>query len=288
MSRVIMDRQNLAADPQKFRAADGAFPEVLPFQFLPAPLFKRTMAFALDCAIIGVTSYGIFLAAIALFVGGAGALGIAKSAVQKQIGQSGGIVIAVLLSYVFPLILVFNAYFLFFERRKGTTPGKKIFGLRVISLKGVRLTLRQCLVRDFFRCVDCLFIFPGLLCAVLTERKQRIGDLAANTLVIHSLPKEDGVDYLYLSQQDYHWLYEVLVPRRIPLEVPSRYLAFAYPLFILRNQSPPPEKLSEWEVYVRQYFQGSTAKDFDQDTCLRFFAEHCLQTLNRTSPKKNP
>ena len=69
----------------------------------------------------------------------------------------------------------------------GLTPGKWLLGVRVI-----RKTLRPCgifaaLLRELLMCLDApqlLTALPGLLCCLVTENGQRIGDLAAGTLVI--------------------------------------------------------------------------------------------------------
>ena len=69
----------------------------------------------------------------------------------------------------------------------GITPGKWIFGVRV-----VRSTLRPCgiarsLLRElllWFDAPQLLTALPGLMCVIATENRQRIGDLIADTIVI--------------------------------------------------------------------------------------------------------
>jgi uncharacterized RDD family membrane protein YckC len=34
------------------------------------------------------------------------------------------------------------------------------------------------------RYIDCALVIPGLVCILATERRQRLGDLAAGTLVV--------------------------------------------------------------------------------------------------------
>jgi uncharacterized RDD family membrane protein YckC len=81
------------------------------------------------------------------------------------------------------------AYFSLFETISGQSLGKKAMGLRVVSLSGV-LTPRQALVRSLFRVVDGLpFLVPYLVGAVVSvsnQRHQRVGDMAAGTLVIRA------------------------------------------------------------------------------------------------------
>ncbi|MCF6174283.1 MAG: RDD family protein [Victivallaceae bacterium] len=68
----------------------------------------------------------------------------------------------------------------------GRSVGKKIFHLRVIDQNGLKLSLPQVLLRNLLRFVDTLPIFyiAGGLSAILSQRWQRLGDIAAGTMVI--------------------------------------------------------------------------------------------------------
>lgn len=69
----------------------------------------------------------------------------------------------------------------------GTTPGKWLFSVRV-----VRSTLRPCgvlqaLLRELLVWIDSpqlVWPMPGIVCQLMTEHRQRIGDLVAGTIVI--------------------------------------------------------------------------------------------------------
>ncbi len=69
----------------------------------------------------------------------------------------------------------------------GWTLGKRIIGIRVAELDGARLTLRGALVRNLLRVVDAeypLGVFLGASVMMATARRQRLGDLAARTMVV--------------------------------------------------------------------------------------------------------
>jgi uncharacterized RDD family membrane protein YckC len=70
-------------------------------------------------------------------------------------------------------------------RWRGQTIGKRLFGLRVIDGNGLRLRLPQIALRNLLRAVDMLPVFylVGGLTAVFSRNAQRLGDLAANTVV---------------------------------------------------------------------------------------------------------
>jgi uncharacterized RDD family membrane protein YckC len=78
-------------------------------------------------------------------------------------------------------------YFLFFEWRwNGATPGKRALGIRVIQTAGVHCTPERVVLRNFLRVVDSLpmlYVLGGLI-SLFTRHGQRIGDLAAGTLVV--------------------------------------------------------------------------------------------------------
>jgi uncharacterized RDD family membrane protein YckC len=66
------------------------------------------------------------------------------------------------------------------------TLGKWLFGLRVASLDGSRPTARAALLRNVLRLVDLLLVLFPLIMMFLSPLRQRLGDVAAGTLVIRS------------------------------------------------------------------------------------------------------
>jgi len=82
---------------------------------------------------------------------------------------------------------------------RGQTVGKRLFRLRVVDAEGLRLQFSQVVIRNLLRFVDSLplFYFVGGLACWFSSRCQRLGDLAANTIVIR-LPRlaEPDLDQL--------------------------------------------------------------------------------------------
>jgi uncharacterized RDD family membrane protein YckC len=72
----------------------------------------------------------------------------------------------------------------------GATPGKKALGLRVIHADGTPVDWPAALIRNLLRAADFLPVFYGFgLVAMLCNRDfQRLGDLAAGTVVIYRDP----------------------------------------------------------------------------------------------------
>lgn len=70
---------------------------------------------------------------------------------------------------------------------RGQTVGKRLLHLRVMDAQGLRLHFHQVLLRNLLRFVDMLpaFYLVGGLACLLSRRAQRLGDLAASTIVVH-------------------------------------------------------------------------------------------------------
>jgi uncharacterized RDD family membrane protein YckC len=71
---------------------------------------------------------------------------------------------------------------------RGQTIGKRLLRLRVVDAEGLRLQFNQVAIRNLLRFIDSLplFYFVGGLVCWFSPKCQRLGDLAANTIVIRS------------------------------------------------------------------------------------------------------
>ncbi len=71
---------------------------------------------------------------------------------------------------------------------RGQTIGKRLFRLRVVDAEGLRTQFSQIVIRNLLRFVDALpvFYFVGGVFSWFSPKCQRLGDLAANTVVIRS------------------------------------------------------------------------------------------------------
>ena len=73
---------------------------------------------------------------------------------------------------------------------RGQTIGKRLLRLRVLDERGLKLEFSQIVIRNLLRCVDLLPAFyavGGTVC-LLTRYTQRLGDIAANTIVVRNPP----------------------------------------------------------------------------------------------------
>ncbi|MEV4754815.1 RDD family protein [Micromonospora sp. NPDC049559] len=84
------------------------------------------------------------------------------------------------------LLVIVLLYYTLLEGFLGRTVGKMVTGIRVIDeATGDRPGLVSALVRTLLRIVDGLFAYlVGLIIVVNSDRRRRLGDMAAKTLVV--------------------------------------------------------------------------------------------------------
>jgi uncharacterized RDD family membrane protein YckC len=97
-----------------------------------------------------------------------------------------GGVVAVIVEAAVPLGVYIGYDVLFESLGSGRTPGKRASGLRVLRADGGPEDVVASLVRNVLRLVDGLPLFyvPGTVSILVTRRNQRLGDLAAGTIVV--------------------------------------------------------------------------------------------------------
>lgn len=82
----------------------------------------------------------------------------------------------------------------------GRTIGKRVFGLRVLTIEGGPVGFRQAAIRAVLGLVDFWLPAPGgvvaLVSALTTKNSQRLGDLAAGTIVVRA-PKDAAPTFFF-------------------------------------------------------------------------------------------
>jgi uncharacterized RDD family membrane protein YckC len=96
---------------------------------------------------------------------------------------------------IFILFLLLWGYFTLFEAFwNGRTPGKRVARIRVIQRSGRAIGLLESMTRNLVRYID-MQPFPiyavGVIFIFSTRQHQRLGDLAAGTLVVRDREQED-------------------------------------------------------------------------------------------------
>jgi uncharacterized RDD family membrane protein YckC len=141
-------------------------PERITFDYPLGGPFRRFTAYLVDLALLSLLVAAAFLTSLALSLGSASGLGLA------------------LVAY----FLITWGYGAFCEGVfNGQTPGKRVLRLRVVSERGVPITVAQAVLRNLVGAADGMipfFFMIGLSSMLLSRRFQRLGDLAAGTMVI--------------------------------------------------------------------------------------------------------
>ncbi len=84
-------------------------------------------------------------------------------------------------------VLGWFAYQIGLEAWLGATPGKVVAGIRVRRPGHSRVGLRAALIRNLLRLVDGIgFYLVGAISVLVSKRNQRLGDLAAGTVVVQA------------------------------------------------------------------------------------------------------
>ncbi len=82
---------------------------------------------------------------------------------------------------------------------RGQTLGKRVVGLRVMDVQGLHLQFSQVVIRNLLRFVDALpafYLLGGAVC-FFNSCAQRLGDIAANTIVVRlTQPREPDLNQL--------------------------------------------------------------------------------------------
>lgn len=84
--------------------------------------------------------------------------------------------------------IIFWGYYIYYEYwRVGVTPGKRAAGLKTVKADGSPLGFADVAIRNLIRFVDLMpgVYMIGMISILASKRNQRLGDLAAGTVVVH-------------------------------------------------------------------------------------------------------
>ena len=153
-----------------------ATPEGVELDVTLAGLGSRFTAAVIDQLIQWAVMLAMLLLGFAFFGGDVAAV---------EDGDTGVILFWAAMVLVFFLIQ-FGYHVLFETRAGGRTPGKRWTGLRVVRVGGGPVTFTASAIRNLVRIVDALpgAYAVGMVALLASPRNQRLGDMAAGTLVI--------------------------------------------------------------------------------------------------------
>lgn len=148
-------------------------------------------------------------------------------------------------------------YFVWYEVRRGDSPGKKTMGLKVVTTSGATPTFGASMLRNLLRFADFLpfgYLF-GVVTCLSNRNFQRIGDLVADTLVVYDAKptKQQKADAL-------NTLLKNPISHLAPRAVLNREEQFSLVQFLDRSELWSPSRKEELAAHL-QPLTGATGKE---------------------------
>jgi uncharacterized RDD family membrane protein YckC len=153
--------------------------EKVPFAYRVAGLGSRFLAWFVDAVFIVVLDVAGIMA------------GSVLDSSRPGLGQA--------LVYLWVFSVTWGYFLLFEWLWHGQTPGKRMLGIRVIQWRGTGIAFYESALRNLLRFVDSLpfFYAVGVAVAACNRCQRRLGDFAANTLIVHVDRKAKPIQTLY-------------------------------------------------------------------------------------------
>lgn len=130
-------------------------------------------------------------------------------------------------------------------RWRGQTIGKRVLRLRVMDEEGLHLRFSQVVVRNLLRLIDIVpgfYLVGGVVC-LLTRKSQRLGDIAAGTVVIRQ-PRVAEPDISQLLGGKYNSLLDYRhLGARLKQRIPARIATVALDAVLRRDQMDSSARL---------------------------------------------
>jgi uncharacterized RDD family membrane protein YckC len=194
-----------------------------------ATLFKRLIALLIDVAIVLVLQTSL-------------AAGFAP--IYFNISPSAGPIFTYGQSAlpVWPWTALFSVvYFGVFEVLIYATPGKLLAGLRVASREGIQPSRASAAARNILRPLDMIGNYVvGAVVVILNRRRQRLGDMAARTLVLDAR----ALEWAGTTRTENLARSGAIVAALVTLAVLGQIVAYFHAPPLLPSATPPTSVLS--------------------------------------------
>jgi uncharacterized RDD family membrane protein YckC len=156
--------------------------------------------------------------------------------------------------------VISTGYFMVLEwAHRGQTVGKRLLRLRVMDLDGYFIQFGQIVTRNLLRIIDVLPIayLVGAVTLLLNGKNQRLGDLAANTVVVR-IPTIKQPDLDQLGPIKYNSLRQYPhIEARLRQTVTPDEMALALEALLRRNDLEAEARVKTFAGFA-QYFQQKT------------------------------
>jgi len=239
-------------------------PENVELQRRLAGIGTRFIAGLIDNLLIGLMYLVLFLFLVIFDMNIAGKAGIESPA------RIWALTLVIIIAFA-----IYWGYFVFFEMRtNGQSPGKKFMKIRVVQMEGTGISFNAIAIRNLLRAVDMIGLYAiAGISMFFTQKMQRLGDLAAGTVVVsEELPNYSAyndqkrqvldneaitpgaLEATGLKPQEYRLLNNYWLRREeLSLEVRSRLLPqLVRPVLSRLGRTLPDESLDTLEYFVAE------------------------------------
>lgn len=163
---------------------------------------------------------------------------------------------------------------------RGQTPGKRLMRLRVVDAGGMPLTLGQIILRNLVRVVDelPLIYLVGGSAMMVSRHAQRLGDLAAGTIVVRHRPFAEP-DLERLMQGRFNSLRDAPhLAARLRQRVPPAVVAAALDALVRRDMLEPGARVALFGELARAFrelvpFPAELTADLPDEALVRNVVE---------------
>jgi len=213
-------------------------PEGVAFALLPAGTIARFAAWAVDLAVVSVV---LIAAQMVLTV---------SALVSPDAGKAAGIIAFFAVSLGYAMVCEW--------RYKGQTVGKRLLSIRVVDAEGMRLQPGQIIIRNILRGIDGLPLcyMVGAISCMASRKSQRLGDIAANTMVIRE-PKVQRPDLEQLKEDKYNSLRAYpLLGARLRQRTSQAEADIALQALVRRDSLDPPSRIELFHEIAAHFKEG--------------------------------
>ena len=161
---------------------------------------------------------------------------------------------------------------------RGQTLGKRLLRLRVVDEQGLYLQFSQVVIRNLLRVVDLVpaFYLVGGVSALFTRRSQRLGDIAASTIVV-VMPELYIPDLEKLGEEKYNSLREYpQLAARLRQKVSADQAALALQALLRRDELDPQARV---ELFREMSEQFASLVKIPQEALEGLAAERYVQNV---------
>ncbi len=159
---------------------------------------------------------------------------------------------------------------LFLSSPWSATVGKKILGIKVLSVDGKRLSFKHALLRSFYALFSNLFILPVLI-MFFTSKRQALQDLLAKCIVVDIWTEdstEDRERHTYSNKKNI-FRKIIIAVGMIAIFIPTAYMVFYMSVMYTLYSSKET-------AYNNSFHQTAKTNDYN-DSRIRFYDEELHQ-----------